>query len=37
MKTSAELQLDDDGRLRHLLTTEGMSRELLTEILDTAA
>lgn len=37
MKTSAELQLDDDGRLRHLLTTESMSRELLTEILDTAA
>lgn len=30
-------QLDADGRLAHLLSTEGLSRELLTEILDTAA
>ncbi len=29
-------QLDDDGRLRHLLTTEGLGRALTTEILDTA-
>jgi aspartate carbamoyltransferase catalytic subunit len=31
------LQIDDQGRLRHLLTTEGLPRELLTAILDTAA
>ena len=31
-----ELQVDANGRLRHFLTTEGLSRELLTEILDTA-
>ena len=30
------LQLDDKGRLRHFLTIEGLSRALLTEILDTA-
>ncbi len=30
------LQLDENGRLRHLLTTEGIPRELLTRILDTA-
>ncbi|MCG5529428.1 aspartate carbamoyltransferase catalytic subunit [Halorhodospira halochloris] len=30
------LQLDPQGRLRHLLTTEGLPRELLTRILDTA-
>jgi len=30
------IQLDQDGRLKHFLTTEGMPRELLTEILDTA-
>ncbi len=30
------LQLNDEGRLRHFLTTEGLSRELLTEILNTA-
>ncbi|MGD8430286.1 MAG: aspartate carbamoyltransferase catalytic subunit, partial [Ectothiorhodospiraceae bacterium] len=29
-------QLDSNGRLRHFLTTEGLSRELLTRILDTA-
>ncbi|MDD3764775.1 MAG: aspartate carbamoyltransferase catalytic subunit [Nevskiales bacterium] len=33
---SPELQIDHHGRLRHLLTLEGLSRELLTEILDTA-
>ena len=27
--TPAELQLDERGRLRHLLTTEGLPRELL--------
>ena len=30
------LQLNENGRLRHFLTTEGLSRELLLEILDTA-
>lgn len=30
------LQLDANGRLRHLLTTEGLSGPLLNEILDTA-
>lgn len=30
------LQLDERGRLRHLLTTEGLSGALVTEILDTA-
>jgi aspartate carbamoyltransferase catalytic subunit len=30
------LQLDSAGRLRHFLTTEGLPRALLTEILDTA-
>jgi len=33
---SPELQLDSRGRLRHLLTLEGLSAKLLTEILDTA-
>jgi aspartate carbamoyltransferase catalytic subunit len=32
----AGLQLSPDGRLRHFLTIEGLSRALLTEILDTA-
>ncbi len=30
------IQLNDQGRLRHFLTIEGLSRALLTEILDTA-
>lgn len=30
------LQVDKDGRLRHFLTIEGLSKALLTEILDTA-
>lgn len=30
------MQIDSDGRLRHFLTLEGLSRNLLTEILDTA-
>ncbi|MBK1735268.1 aspartate carbamoyltransferase [Halorhodospira abdelmalekii] len=30
------VQLDAEGRLRHLLTTEGLPRDLLTRILDTA-
>lgn len=30
------IQLSNDGRLKHFLTTEGLSKALLTEILDTA-
>ena len=33
---ASRLQLNSQGRLRHFLTTEGLSRDLLTEILDTA-
>ncbi len=32
----SHLQLNSNGNLRHFLTTEGLSTELLTEILDTA-
>jgi aspartate carbamoyltransferase catalytic subunit len=31
-----QIQLNSQGQLRHFLTTEGLSRELLTEILTTA-
>jgi aspartate carbamoyltransferase catalytic subunit len=31
------LQLDDSGALQHLLTIEGLPREIITHILDTAA
>ena len=30
------LQLNSEGRLRHFLTVEGLSKEILTDILDTA-
>jgi len=33
---SPQLQLTEQGQLRHFLTVEGLSKELLTEILDTA-
>ena len=33
---SQHLQLNEQGRLKHFLTMEGLSKELLTEILDTA-
>ncbi|OMH39569.1 aspartate carbamoyltransferase catalytic subunit [Motiliproteus sp. MSK22-1] len=33
---AVKLQLTEEGQLRHFLTTEGLSRELLTEILNTA-
>ena len=33
---SQHLQLNEQGRLKHFLTIEGLSKELLTEILDTA-
>jgi len=31
-----DIQLDDDGKLRHFLSIEGLARERLIEILDTA-
>ena len=31
-----DLQINQKGRLKHFLTTEGLSRQLLSEILDTA-
>jgi aspartate carbamoyltransferase catalytic subunit len=34
--SSGSAQLDSDGQLRHFLTVEGLGRELLTRILDTA-
>lgn len=34
--TAKQVQLNEQGRLKHFLTTEGLSAELLTEILDTA-
>ncbi len=33
---SVNLQIGEDGRLRHFLSIEGLNRALLTEILDTA-
>jgi aspartate carbamoyltransferase catalytic subunit len=36
MKSKASLQVGPDGRLRHLLTTEGLPAELIRHILDTA-
>jgi aspartate carbamoyltransferase catalytic subunit len=36
MHSDGNLQLNPDGKLRHFLTIEGLSRQLLTEILDTA-
>ncbi len=36
MKDQGSLQFDGSGRLRHLLTTEGLGREQITRILDTA-
>ncbi|WP_355660548.1 aspartate carbamoyltransferase catalytic subunit [Halomonas salifodinae] len=34
--TPAQVQLGDDGRLRHFIDIEGLPKALLTEILDTA-
>ena len=34
--SGANLQVGEDGRLRHFLTIEGLNRDLLTDILDTA-
>ena len=36
MHGPAALQLTSDGRLKHLLTTEGLPKSLITELLDTA-
>lgn len=36
MNKGADLQLDAKGRLKHFLTVEGLSREMLTQIMDTA-
>jgi len=33
---SSSLQLNDQGKLRHFLTTDGLSKEVLTEIMDVA-
>ncbi|MEJ2687132.1 MAG: aspartate carbamoyltransferase catalytic subunit [Gammaproteobacteria bacterium] len=35
-QSNAALQLDEEGRLLHFLTIDGLGREMLTEILDTA-
>ncbi len=35
-RPSHTLQLDERGRLKHFLTTEGLDKALLTQILDTA-
>lgn len=34
--TETNIQLDNKGRLKHFLTTEGLNRQILTDILDTA-
>lgn len=34
--TPAELQLNAEGKLKHFLSIEGLNRQLLTEIMDTA-
>ncbi len=31
MKDATQLQLNEQGQLRHFLTTEGLSHDLLTE------
>jgi aspartate carbamoyltransferase catalytic subunit len=36
MPDNLDLQLDDNGRLRHFLSIEGLNQAILTEILDTA-
>ncbi len=36
MSTLTNLQLSDDGRLKHFISIEGLPKKLLTEILDTA-
>lgn len=36
LNDSSSIQLNDNNQLKHFLTTEGLSREILTDILDTA-
>jgi aspartate carbamoyltransferase catalytic subunit len=36
MTVTKNIQLDENGRLKHFLTTEGLSRQLLVEIMDHA-
>lgn len=36
LQSSANLQIDNKGRLRHFLSIEGLNRRIITEILDTA-
>jgi aspartate carbamoyltransferase catalytic subunit len=36
MRNNASVQVGPDGRLKHLLTTEGLSADLIRHILDTA-
>ena len=36
MNANRSLQVGEDGKLRHLLTTEGLSAEMIRRILDTA-
>ena len=36
MPSTAQLQLNPDASLRHFLTTEGLSRDLMTQIMDQA-
>ena len=37
MKINRNPQLNSNGELNHLLSTEGLSKDILTHILDTAA
>ncbi len=37
LHTPSQIQLNKDGNLKHFLTIEGLSKETLTKILDTAA
>ena len=34
--SNSNIQLDDNGRLRHFLSIEGLDQTILNEILDTA-
>jgi aspartate carbamoyltransferase catalytic subunit len=34
--STPNIQLDREGRLKHFLTIDGLKRDMLTEILDTA-
>ena len=36
LHTPSQIQLNQDGHLKHFLTIEGLSKETLTKILDTA-